>query len=67
MHRTSLVSAFCFALVLGQKYKKGRGMSSSEIGCKDTKNFWNMQILKHKKLSFLTKKARGLAYVEKNE
>ena len=28
-------------------------MSSSETGCKDTKNFLNMQILEHKKLSFL--------------
>ena len=30
-------------------------MSSSEIRCKDTTKKWNMQILKHKKLSFWAK------------
>ena len=45
MHRTSLGSASYFNSVLGQKYKKGWGMSSSEIRCKDTKIIWNMQML----------------------
>ena len=35
---------------------------SSEIRCKDTTKKWNMQILKYKKLSFLTKIAHFLAY-----
>ncbi len=36
---------------------------SSKIRYKDTKIFWDMQIFGHKKLSFLTKNAHFLAYL----
>ena len=56
MHRTSLVSASDLDPFGTRKYENG----DFEFGCKDTKIFWNMQILRHKKLSFLTKIAHIL-------
>ena len=64
MPRQSLASASDFDSVLGRGVSKRRGQAGKDVGwhptqfeeevsskirCKDTKIFWNMQILKHEK------------------